>query len=142
MEYSAETLDNLTHLVITFYEKISCWECSAVRGSGLTPAQMHAIEIIGQEKSLRMKDLALKLGVTTGTLTVTVDKLESLGYLVRRQHEKDRRSLKVLLTPKGRRHFAKHLQDHRTLSEEIVADLSAEEVNAFVAGLEKINNNF
>ena len=66
----------LARNIVEFYEKLSSWEHEVVRGSDLTPNQMHAIEIVGHEKSLRMKELAERLGVTTGTLTVTVDRLE------------------------------------------------------------------
>ncbi len=142
MEHSSYDIARLASLIIEFYEKISSWEHATVKGSGLTPAQMHAIEIIGQEKSLRMKELAQKMGVTTGTLTVMVDKLEGLGHLERKPHEKDRRSFKVRLTSKGRRQFNKHRQFHLNLAQDIVADFSSADLKIFLAGLEKINSQF
>ena len=65
----------LNHLIIEFYEKLSSWEHAIVRGHELTLAQMHIIEILGLHQALRMKELAEKMGVTTGSLTVVVDKL-------------------------------------------------------------------
>ena len=53
---------DLARNIMEFYEKLSSWEHEVVRGSDLTPGQMHAIEIIGHEKSLRMKELAEKMG--------------------------------------------------------------------------------
>jgi DNA-binding MarR family transcriptional regulator len=124
--------------IVEFYEELSSWEHEVVRGSGLTPGQMHAIEIIGHEESLRMKELADKLGVTTGTLTVTADKLERKGLIERRPHETDRSSLRVALTEAGRAYFANHHEYHLKLTEEIASALSQEELGTFGELLEKV----
>ncbi len=72
-----------------------------VRDSGLTTAQAHTIQIVGHAGSIKMKDLAEKIGVTTGTLTVAVERLEKKNLLVRKPHEKDRRAYLIELTPEG-----------------------------------------
>jgi len=84
-------ITKLSSQLVEFYEKMSSWEHDVVKNSGLSPAQMHTIEIVGHAVSLRMKELAGKMGVTTGTLTVMVDRLEEQGLLHRIPHEKDRR---------------------------------------------------
>jgi len=133
---------DLARSIVEFYEKLSSWENEVVRGSDLTPNQMHAIEIIGHEKSLRMKELAEKLGVTTGTLTVTVDRLEQKGLIERQPHETDRRSYRVVLTPDGKKHFKKHHEFHVKLTEEIVSVLTPEELECFDAVLGKVVKHF
>jgi DNA-binding MarR family transcriptional regulator len=130
--------EKLSHLLVSFYEKISSWEQAAVRGSGLSPTQMHAIEIIGQEKSLRMKELAEHLGITTGSLTVMVDRLEQNGFLERRPHETDRRSFLVALTDKGKRHFKRHHRHHLQLTDEVLAALEPSEQPQFAAALAQV----
>jgi len=131
-------ITKLSHLLVEFYEKMSSWEHDVVKNSGLSPAQMHAIEIVGNTVSLPMKELAGKLGVTTGTLTVMVDRLEEQRLLQRMPHEKDRRSWLVELTDKGRMHFHQHHQYHLRLTEEITATLSAEQQEIFGVLLAKI----
>lgn len=135
-------VETLAQQIIEFYEKLSSWENAVVKGSELTPGQMHAIEIIGHEKSLRMKELAGKMGVTTGTLTVTVDKLERMGLLERRPHESDRRSYRVVLTEEGQKHFASHHQYHIKLTEEIAAALSIDELETLGRVLDKVTKQF
>ena len=81
----------LSHQLIELYERLSSWEQDVVKNSGLSTHQMHTIEIVGHSGSLRMKDLAQKMGVTTGTLTVMVDRLEQQDILHRQAHETDRR---------------------------------------------------
>lgn len=135
-------MKELARDIVEFYEKLSSWEHEVVRGSDLTPNQMHAIEIIGHEKSLRMKELAEKLGITTGTLTVTVDRLEQKGLIERQPHETDRRSYRVVLTPSGKKHFKKHHEFHIKLTEEIVSALSPGELESFREILGKVVKQF
>lgn len=130
--------EQLSHQIIEFYERISSWEHEVVKDSGLSPAQMHTIEIVGHAESLQMKDLAKKMGVTTGTITVMVDRLEKQGLLIRKQHETDRRSYRVELTEKGRELFIAHHRFHLGLTEEILARLTPEEQQTFGAVLTKI----
>ena len=54
----------LTQLIVEFYEKLSSWEHCVVRDKGLTLPQVHALEILGSHKALRMKELAEKMGKT------------------------------------------------------------------------------
>ena len=132
----------LASQIVEFYEKISSWENSVVKGSGLTPSQMHAIEIVGHEGRLRMRELAEKKGVTTGTVTVMVDRLEKEGYLIRESHATDRRSYVIALTDKGEALFKSHHEYHVGLTEEMASVLSEEEVALFSKILSKVNGVF
>jgi DNA-binding MarR family transcriptional regulator len=131
-------LENLARIIVEFYEKLSSWEESVVRDSGLTTAQIHTIEIVGHAGAIKMKDLAGKIGVTTGTLTVSVDKLEKKGLLVRRPHEKDRRSYMIELTREGNKYFEEHHNFHIRMTEEIVSCLNEDEQKAFTEIMEKM----
>lgn len=118
----------LSHQLIEFYDKISSWEDSVVKESGLSPAQMHTIEVIGHRENMRMKELAERLAITTGTLTVSVDKLEQKGFVKRKPHESDRRSWLIVLTDKGKDVFEQHHKFHDEFTAEITAELSSDQV--------------
>ena len=133
-------IGNLSKLLVEFYEKLSSWEESVVKDIGLTTTQVHIIEIVGHSEQLKMKDLADKLGVTTGTLTVAVDRLEKKGLLQRVPHAKDRRSYLIVLTEKGNEYFQQHDDLHLKMTEEVVADLSEKEQNDFVRTIKKMIN--
>ncbi len=122
------SLETLSRQLAEFYDKMSSWEHSVVKDSGLSPAQMHAVEIIGHHQDMRMKELAERLGVTTGTLTVGVDKLEKLGLVERKAHEKDRRSWLIVLTGEGKKMYEEHHKLHQQFTNEISRDLTLEQI--------------
>ncbi len=132
------SIEALSHQLIELYDKISSWEHSVVKDSGLSPAQMHTIEVIGHKKNLRMKELAERLGVTTGTLTVAVDKLEKLGLVERKPHDTDRRSYFVILTDQGEEMFEEHHRFHEAFTHEISTELTNDEIDILSGLLSKI----
>ncbi|WP_136808159.1 MarR family winged helix-turn-helix transcriptional regulator [Desulfosediminicola flagellatus] len=133
-------VEELSHQLVEFYDKINSWEHSVVKGSGLSPAQMHTIEVIGHHQDMRMKELAERLGVTTGTLTVAVDKLERKGLVERKPHHSDRRSWFVALTAKGQAAFAQHDRFHNDFTKDISEGLTNKEITMFSSLLSKLLN--
>lgn len=113
----------LTHLFVEFHEKLSSWEASVVEGKGLTTTQMHTLEILGVHGPLRMKELADRLGVTTGTLTIQADRLEKKGLIRRVPHPTDRRSNVIEMTSTGQTLFEEHNRLHLELTREITSGL-------------------
>ncbi len=134
-----EKLDELTHELFTFYNGFSSWENSVIRSSDLTVSEAHAIEILGKYGPINMKNLAQKSGVTTGTTTVTVDRLEKKQYATREAVKEDRRVHLITLTEKGQQAFAQHHQYHFNLTEQIFSVLSDEESQSLLSILKKIN---
>lgn len=130
--------EELSDIIIEFYEKLSSWEQAVVRDSPITLPQMHTLEILGQQSPLRMKELAAKMGITTGTLTVNVDRLEKQGLVERIPHETDRRSILVALTEAGQELFREHHAHHLHLTRELQAALTPEESELFRAILTKL----
>lgn len=132
----------LSQIIIELYDKISSWEHAVVKKSGLSPVQMHAVEIIGHHASLRMKELAEKMGITTGTLTVMVDRLERNGLVIRQPHPTDRRSYVIVLTDLGRELFEEHHQMHCLLTAELTASFSDDEMDSLKGYLERLVQQF
>ena len=65
-----KTIEELTDELLLFFNGFASWESSVIRSSDLTVSEAHAIEVLGQYGKMNMKNLAQKLGVTTGTTTV------------------------------------------------------------------------
>jgi DNA-binding MarR family transcriptional regulator len=134
-----DSLDELTHELFTFFNGFSSWENSVIKTSELSVSEAHAIEILGTHGQMKMKTLAGHLGVTTGTTTVTVDRLEKKDYARRESVKEDRRIHLITLTQKGQQAFVEHHQYHSNLTEQILSVLSSEENEQLINILKKIN---
>ncbi|MCJ2166198.1 MULTISPECIES: MarR family transcriptional regulator [unclassified Pseudodesulfovibrio] len=132
----------INHAIVEFFEKLSSWEHDVVREQGMTLPQMHTLEVLGIHGSLRMKELAEFMGITTGTLTVLVDRLEDKAYVRRVPHDTDRRSINVELTDTGRALFKEHDRLHQRLTEDLVAACSPEDREALLRCLICMNKQF
>ena len=134
--------ERLTQALVEFYERFSSWEHAVVKDSGITLPQMHTLEVLGSCGPLRMKELAGKMGVTMGALTVLADRLVRAGLVAREPNEHDRRSILVRLTPEGEQHFREHHRLHLELSRELTSELSSEEAAVFLDLLGRVGSRF
>jgi len=132
-------VENLTNELFTFFNGFASWENSVIKSSDITIAEAHAIEALGQHGSMNMKSLSGKLGVTTGTTTVTVDRLEKKEYAQREPVKGDRRMYLISLTEKGHKAYREHHDYHQSLTEQILSVLTEAEGAQFLAILRKIN---
>jgi DNA-binding MarR family transcriptional regulator len=133
-----ELIAEFGHTLLEFYERFSGWEQEAVAESQLSLPQMHTLEMLGHMEKPTMKELAQRLGVTTGTLTTMINRLEQTELVERKPNPDDRRSYLLSLTRAGAAEFEKHHQFHIQLSEEISASFSESELTAFDEYLKRV----
>jgi DNA-binding MarR family transcriptional regulator len=69
---------------------------------GITGPQLWALKTISTNGSLSPGELSRRMYLHPSTITGVVDRLEKKGYVLRDRGQKDRRIVKVQLTPKGR----------------------------------------
>ncbi|KAB0287982.1 MarR family transcriptional regulator [Vibrio fortis] len=137
-----QNLEHLSQLITEFYDKMSSWEQSVVKETGYSLAQVHTIEVLGVHGALRMKELSEKLGITTGTLTVQIEKLVKAELVKRCEHPTDRRAIVVDLTPAGQAIHTQHNQLHLELVNDLTSGISSEETQVLTACLERMNRKF
>ncbi|MGI2854129.1 MarR family winged helix-turn-helix transcriptional regulator [Shewanella algae] len=133
---------SINHAIIEFYERLTSWEQSVVRGQGASLAQIHTVEILGVHGPMKMKELAEKLGITTGTLTVQVERLVKAGLAVRQPLENDRRAIQVSLTEEGEQMFQEHDALHLQLTREMTAKFTEAEQAQLLAFFNRLKDAF
>lgn len=106
----------------------------------LSVAEMHTLESIGLYDSKTMSETAADLGVTTGTLTVAVDRLVRKGYVKRRRDEHDRRVVRVQLTRQGKLAYRMHHKFHTLLVDRLVEPLDEAQRELFLSTLQSISD--
>ncbi|MGI6326918.1 MAG: MarR family winged helix-turn-helix transcriptional regulator [Saccharofermentanales bacterium] len=113
-------------LLLDIYDKILVTEEKALRKGSfkdISVAEMHTLEGIGLYGNRTMSETAATLGITTGTLTVAIDRLVRKGYVERHRDQNDRRVVRIQLTKKGKLAYRMHSKFHRLLVERLVSPL-------------------
>ena len=77
-----------------FDDKPSC--------SNLTYSQCHTLVEVGARGRVSLVDLASALGLDTSTMSRTIQSLVVLGLVSRTADEKDRRYVRIALSPRGK----------------------------------------
>ncbi|MDN5926223.1 MAG: MarR family transcriptional regulator [Hyphomicrobiales bacterium] len=75
---------------------------SRLNGRGLYPGQDQIVLALADEDGQTPGQLALRLGVKPPTVTKTINRLQSQGFLSKRASEQDGRQAHVFLTESGR----------------------------------------
>ncbi len=113
-------------LLLDIYDKILVTEEKALSKGifgDISVAEMHTLEGIGLYGNRTMSETAATLGITTGTLTVAIDRLVRKGYVERNRDKIDRRVVRIELTKKGKLAFRMHNKFHTLLVDRLVSPL-------------------
>ena len=127
---AASGLVRLTFLVQNLYAEIG-------RGCDLTVAQAQMLCALTDE-SLGMAELSGVLGLERSSLTGLVDRAEHRGLVVREGDPRDRRVVKVTLTPAGADAVHKFHHQLTERLEELLQDLSSTERDRFARSLGRL----
>ena len=98
----------------------------------LTTSQFGTLEVLMHLGPLNQRSIGEKLLKSGGNITMVIDNLEKIGYVVRKKDPEDRRAILVHLTKKGKLFikdfFPKHLErimdEFSVLSEEEMKSLA------------------
>lgn len=73
---------------------------------GIAHSQWFVLKILEHSGERSVKDIAETLGISSSAATQLVEGLVRRGYVTRREDPKDRRSVRLTLSPKGKKHLA------------------------------------
>jgi MarR family 2-MHQ and catechol resistance regulon transcriptional repressor len=97
------------------------------------------LEALLHKGSLPVNEIGKKVLLTSGSITVAIDRLEARGLVERRAHNTDRRARIVHLTKEGRKLITRAYGKHATDMEELAsASLTAAERRTLIRLLKKI----
>lgn len=142
MAYSSK---NLNEMLVNLFNHVMDVEAQAViteEFKDITNNDMHIIEAVGVDEPRKMSDVAKRLAVTQGTLTINVTQLEKKDYVIRERSEADKRVVYVTLTDKGRKAFFHHRDFHKNMIKSVVVGLDDDEKRLLYKCLVKLENFF
>ncbi len=77
------------------------WQQAVTRNSTLSHTAFFALAVLGEEGALTHREVADHCWISPGTLTPVIDALERDGLLQRRRDSRDRRIVRLHITPGG-----------------------------------------
>lgn len=105
----------------------------------LAEGQISLMYVLSVQESLKVSEIANRIGITNGAVTCMTDKLVDLGFVRRDRCEEDRRVVWLTLTEKGQQ-VIKKVQDSRfDYIRNIFFKLSPEDLQKSLEVFSKLN---
>jgi MarR family 2-MHQ and catechol resistance regulon transcriptional repressor len=108
---------------------------------GLCLSDFMVLEALLNKGLLTISEIQAKVLLASGSMTAAVDRVESMGLVLRKTTAKDRRARLLALTSKGRRLIQGAFAEHAQHLERAMSVLSDEEKQHLYAGLKKLGQS-
>jgi MarR family 2-MHQ and catechol resistance regulon transcriptional repressor len=96
------------------------------------------LEALLHKGPLTVKELSAKVMLTSGSMTVALDRLGRRGFVEREEDAVDRRIRMVRLTEGGKKLIRGAFEDHKQAMEEAVADVVQADREALILSLRRL----
>lgn len=111
----------ITDLLLRFIAGVVLHSNEVARQVGLGPSDSQFLGLLRLDGPLTPGRLAELTGLTTGTVTGVLDRLERGGFVRRERDPADRRKVVVTPVPAGVARLAAHYSDHGTYTDAVLA---------------------
>ena len=107
----------------------------------VTVPQVVILEILAEQGTCKMGDLARALNFTMSAVTGIIDKMIKLRLLKRERSSKDRRVVKVMMLKKGEETVKLVREERRSAANNIFSALTEKEKSEYLKILRKVRDN-
>ena len=107
----------------------------------INPAQGRIMFVLWENDNITIQELVKKTSLSKTTLTSMLDRLETLGYIIRKHSTVDRRKIYIQLTEKDKKLHEKYAAVSEEMTKITYANFTEEELFSFEKDLERIYDN-
>ena len=100
--------------------------------------ELMIIVFVGDNKSVKMTEIASYLKAPLSTLTSIADKLVANKFLVRHNSDDDRRVVKVALGEKGLESYEAYLTRRKAMTKKVLSHFNEKEYNTLINHISKL----
>lgn len=125
--------------VVRFIASVVLHNQAVAQKVGLGASDSQFLSLLGQHGPLTPGRLADLTGLTTGSVTGVIDRLERAGYARRERDAGDRRKVLVTLVPAAMADMAEHYREHGEHLAEVLQRRSPEELRVIAAFFAEMN---
>ena len=137
-----KTLDQLIATLFATHRIIHEQTRSSVRIDPATLVQLQALHYISGAKSPTMREVARHLHITPPSATSLINTLVRTGLSARAPDSKDRRVIRLAVTPKGERAMARGFEKMKGGMRRVFSRLNEDEQRRLIQILEKILHTY
>jgi DNA-binding MarR family transcriptional regulator len=106
--------------------------------SDLSIRQIYYLDLIHDLDNPTPTELARRLNISKASVSIAIDRLESVGYVRKVRSDADRRSFHLHLTERGEVFTRAHDEFHRHLAAELTRNLDAHDLRTLTGVAKKI----
>lgn len=121
-------------------QAVGAYAKRSIAGLELCGSDFAVLEALLHKGALPVNEIGRRVLLTSGSITVAVDRFEAKGLVERRASAADHRARIVHLTKEGRRLITRLYPEHAVEMEQLASDLSAGERATLMRLLKKIGH--
>ncbi|WP_394843924.1 MarR family transcriptional regulator [Pendulispora brunnea] len=108
---------------------------------GLGISDFAILELLLHKGPQKVNEIGRRIDLTSGSITIAIDRLEARGLVARGLDPADRRSRIVRLTPQGRSHIEEVFAHHEAALEAAASGLTKAERRSIIDLLKKLGTS-
>jgi len=133
-----EFADRINTIIPVMIREFAKYQVNELSQGRISLPQFLVLGFLEKSGETKMSGLARFMSVSTAAMTGTVDRLVNCGYVIREPEPKDRRVIKIKITPKGRDIIKKINYQRRQMIIDIFAKVSEHDRSDYLRVLTKI----
>lgn len=134
MKYSA----SINRKIRRLYRLSQKYAMAQLKHPGLSPAELQIVRHIGFHGEVSQRHLSEDMNVDKAMVSRILQKLEKMGYLVRKEDENDARSKTVIALPPAKEIHLQNREMAENFYDQLTEDIPEEELALFERLLEQM----
>lgn len=120
------------------YDSLAAYAHENIRSIGLGLSDFGVLEVLLHKGPSPVNVIGSKIRLTSGSISIAIDRMEEKGLVERRDDAEDRRTRVVHLTPEGRKLIECAFAEHAAAMEHATSGLSPAERKEAIRLLKKL----
>ncbi|MCY8939208.1 MULTISPECIES: MarR family winged helix-turn-helix transcriptional regulator [Peribacillus] len=134
-------LESLTHRLQRYGMRSVLFQQNMAQKIGVSHTDLKSAEILNETGPITAGELSKITGLSTGSVTALINRLEKSGYVKRERDQLDGRKVMIMPIPERQEQIKSHYQSLSTATKELCSAYNEQElilINQFVEEITKI----
>ena len=134
-------LESLTHRLQRYGMRSVLFQQNMAQKIGVSHTDLKSAEILNETGPITAGELSKITGLSTGSVTALINRLEKSGYVKRERDQLDGRKVMIMPIPERQEQIKSHYQSLSMATKELCSDYNEQElilINQFVEDITKI----